>query len=823
MNFLSDSAGDLIKQAYLSLKQKPGFVFSVISTMGITLGALLCILTLAYVMLLKPLPYPDQDRLYRVDSQQFDASDTLNVTAFSYPSLVHLYKYQQEKNQQTFEQVALSIYDDEVLTSHTEQPTLSTAYVTPEWFELTAANMVIGRALSQSEGLNSSTPVAVISFETWQNYFDGSADVLDQKLTFRGISFRIIGVLSAEFIEPKIATIGRETKIWLPFNLNAGNERYRTRWWDRANNLTFVGKLANNISVEQAQDTLSQLVNDTWQENIDQNGYQKGWHIEAKLHSFKSVILGESGNTTYLLLLGVIGLLVIAFINIANLQLARTVEKKNQLALRAAVGAKRKHLFAVLFAESFLLMGGVLILALIIANSGFVILQTQLQDVLPRVNELVLGVFTVSSAVITSLVLALLFAVLSYRVIDFNYLNKSMQSSGKGSGLQISKATRKLLIISQVTVATVLIFININLLKESLQVISDPTVMKVEGLSSVALTQSDASELSRAEVSAITSDIQREVSKLPQVSIVSRNSSPLTDGEGTWSLKDVATNQMVLTIGKSVDEHYFSLMGQRLVSGDNFINSHFSDRAPVLIINEQMAQQLVGSEQGDLSNALGKQLSFGGPNAFTIIGIVNDFKLPGKADIPSRVYMPNLSSYNLLIKVKNNQVLTREQLVSAIKSSNKSLSLFSLSTLEQQKTQRLFSQYTIAITTTALTVITFILSAIGLYGILSYSTQMRQFEIGTHLAIGAKRRDIIKLIFKDNASAILLGILSSIGILLLLTLGFSEQVNRYLTFEILPVFIITLALISVLSLFACYLPLRQYINKPAIHSLKGNE
>ncbi|MFB1000095.1 MAG: hypothetical protein QMC13_07685, partial [Colwellia sp.] len=120
-----------LKQAFLSLKKKPGFVFSVISTMGITLGALLCVLTLAYVMLIKPLPYPDQDRLYRVDSQQFDAAGALNVTAFSYPSLVHLYRHQQEKNQQVFDQVALSIYDDEVLTSLATQPTLSTAYVTP--------------------------------------------------------------------------------------------------------------------------------------------------------------------------------------------------------------------------------------------------------------------------------------------------------------------------------------------------------------------------------------------------------------------------------------------------------------------------------------------------------------------------------------------------------------------------------------------------------------------------------------------------------------------------------------------------------------------
>jgi predicted permease len=806
-----------LKQVFLSLKKKPGFVFSVVSTMGITLGALLCVFTLAYVMLIKPLPYPDQDRLYRVDSQQFDAAGALNVTAFSYPSLVHLYK-----NQQVFEQVALTIYDDEVLTSLDTQPTLSTAYVTPEWFQLTAASMAMGRPFSESENINSNVPVAVLSYQTWVNDFAQSTNILNEKVTFRGISFQVIGVLSSEFIEPKISTIGRETKVWLPFDFNAGVEAYRTRWWDRANNLTFIGKLAKDQNLEQAQAKVTQLVNETWQENIDQNGYNKGWHIETALLSFQSVILGESGRSAYLLLLGVIGLLAIAFINIANLQLSRTVEKKNQLALRAAVGAKRKDLFSVLFAESFLLMFGVLLLALLIAQAGFDVLQTNLQQVLPRVNELSLGLFTLTSAVLTALLLAVLFALLSYRAIDLRRLNNSIQTSGKGTGLQVSKAMRTFLVISQVTVATVLIFININLLKTSLQTIYDPSVMNVEQLSSVVLTQSDASTLSRAEISAITAAIQKKIAQLPQVSVASRNSSPLTDGEGTWSLTEVASNQTVLPLGKSVDGHYFSLMGQRLLMGDNFIESHFTDRAPVLIINEQLAKQLVAKEKGNLNAALGKQLSFGGPSAFTIIGIVNDHKLPGKTTIPTRVYMPNLNRSNLLIEVKDNQTLSREQLVSAIQSTSKSISLFEFSTLEQQKAQRLFSQYTAALTTAALTIITFILSAIGLYGILSYSTQMRRFELGTRMAIGAKRGDIIKLIITDNASAILLGLLLSIGVLSLLTFGFSEQVSHYLTLQLLPVFIVTLAMISMLSLFACYFPLRQYINKPVIHALKGN-
>ena len=142
---------------------------------------------------------------------------------------------------------------------------------------------------------------------------------------------------------------------------------------------------------------------------------------------------------------------------------------------------------------------------------------------------------------------------------------------------------------------------------------------------------------------------------------------------------------------------------------------------------------------------------------------------------------------------------------------------------QSQHDKMLFTQFTVLFTAGALALLTFSLAAIGLYGILSYSTQMRCFEIGTRMAVGAKRSDLILLILKDNAKAIFLGILTSVIVLLSLILGFGEQLNEYITFQLLPILMITLALICVISFIACYLPLRQYINKPVIHSLRGSE
>lgn len=134
-----------------------------------------------------------------------------------------------------------------------------------------------------------------------------------------------------------------------------------------------------------------------------------------------------------------------------------------------------------------------------------------------------------------------------------------------------------------------------------------------------------------------------------------------------------------------------------------------------------------------------------------------------------------------------------------------------------------FCQRTTAITTGTLALLTILLAALGLYGILSYSTQMRRFEIGTRLAVGAKRNDIITLIIKENVNAILIGVTTSVVILTALSYLFKEQLADYLNWQLLPLFLLTVCLICMISFIACYLPLRQYINKPAIHSLKGSE
>ena len=139
-----------IKQAYKSLQQTPSFVFNVITTMSITLGALLCVLTLTYVMLFKPLPYPDSENLVKVEHMLTNKDGSSSEALFSYPSMMYLVE-----NQTTFTDIALSFYDKQVLTSHIAQPIMLTTYITPTWFELFKVPMILGRAFSTDVDIKS--------------------------------------------------------------------------------------------------------------------------------------------------------------------------------------------------------------------------------------------------------------------------------------------------------------------------------------------------------------------------------------------------------------------------------------------------------------------------------------------------------------------------------------------------------------------------------------------------------------------------------------------------------------------------------------------
>ncbi|MCJ8320949.1 MAG: ABC transporter permease [Colwellia sp.] len=805
-----------VKQACISLKQKPGFIFSVVSTMGITLGALLCVLTLAYVMLVKPLPYPEQERLFLVESTVVDKEGKQVFSAFNYRSLVNLYT-----EETSFESAALLAYGKNILVSQPSQPQVSTTYVTPELFELLDIHMAVGRSFGLEEQLNTYNPVAIISYDTWKNEFAGSTNILDEKLVVDNISFHIIGVVAQSFAEPKTYAIKHPlTDVWFPWDFNYISTERRKSSGSMSLDTMFLGRIVQELSSSQVEKIITPIVNLGWKDMVVDIPYFSPMNIKMKLTPLKNILIGDSENLIFVLIAGVLGLLMIATTNIANLFMSRAAEQQAQYSIHAALGASKSKLFKVMLTESALLMLLSLMVAIVVASLGFYILSTHLLQLLPRVNELTFSYYSFCVTGLLFVGFTWIFTKLASTVIDYKALTSQLQSGSKGGSQQVSQTKRNALIISQISIAMLLVFININLFVDAWKVINEPLNINIDNTIHAEMSLAPTVILSDDEKIQINKNIRSALQLLPQVEIVSlANGSVFSGGQGFRELRVKGSESTYPGSSRIVDENYFQLYQLELLTGDFFDKSDISDNNNVVIINEAFAKEIAPS-----GSAIGIVLEFFGEHTHTVKGVVKDFKLPDKLERENRLYFPGLSeASSLVIKLREHNKLSRQEFVSLIQTvtSEYRVQIFE-SDLKQQK-KMLFIPYTILITTGLLTLLTFALTAIGLYGVLSYSTQMRRFEIGTRLAIGAKRHDLIKLIIQDNARSILMGISVSLLLFSLLFYGFNEIFISYVSWQLLPVFVFTLAVISTISFIACYLPLRQYINQPAIHSLKGSE
>jgi ABC-type antimicrobial peptide transport system permease subunit len=470
-----------------------------------------------------------------------------------------------------------------------------------------------------------------------------------------------------------------------------------------------------------------------------------------------------------------------------------------------------------LLAEIGLLMLLSILLSLVISSLGFYLLQHFFGQTFPRLDELENNLVTFGLACLFMLLFTLFFAFLCSAMIEYRGLIKSMQGAGKGVSVQVSKGMRQTLVMAQVAIAGLLVFANIGLFNQAFDSIQQANDFDVQGLTHLTFVPATAKQHSAAQISVSMHDISKSLKNLPQVEEVTHSSSAL-DYFKKWAITDAANQERYVVSSKEVDHQYFDMYGQKLLEGRQFTQADVLDGNNVLLVNQTFADQL--SPNG---SALGTRFTSDGRALATVIGVVEDLNMPGELEIPIRVYQPTSAySMDMTIRVKPKQSLSRQQLVNMLADISSEYVLFSFEALTISQYKLLSTQYITVFTTSVVALITLFLAGLGLYGILSYSAQMRRFELGTRLALGAKGKDIIKLIFTDNASMILLGILSSVLVMLLLYLGFNNMFSTIVGADLYTPLVLTILAIVSVCLFACYWPLRQYIKQPVINTLKGN-
>ncbi len=836
-----------LRQSIYSLWRNKSFLLTVVLTMGIASGVFLFVLSIGWQVLLKPLPYPESEQLHLLHYQRLDADAKLQSSAVLHPAAEQLYlqlKRWQQPAQTSSKVVtqpstaqaavlqALVHLEQEIVMSDEAQPRLSTAYTTPELQQMLGMPMLLGQGFTDAQLPGSMNPGVILSYQAWQLLFQQRPDVLGQKINVNGVSHPVLGVLAASFVPPQLRSQLRPVDLWLPWDYN--NAAFKGSWHlsDEHSFLVFKGESA---VLKQWLTALIPLAQQQFAEQLAGEENFAGWTLQLQLQSMQQYIASGSQEFLLLLLLGAVGLLVIATTNILNLFLSRLMLMQKQLAIRAALGARRIQLGQQLFAEALLLMLLSACLALMLTQIGFIRLTHWFSTIFPLSTEFGLPAFSFVSAVLLALALALLIATLSLRTVRYHQLSLALHSSGKGAGVQIPQIFRRSFILLQLCCAIVLVFISSLVVQDAYHKLQRPL-----GFNSQNVLQ--------VEFSVATLDWQGWDSYAPQVAEmavqlrqqsgiagVSFAYNPLVD-RFQMSATELGTDRRFYPIHRNVDQHYFQVTHQLLLAGQGFSAADIRrGHSPGMIVNRTFAQQLLAesawqnqsdqqAQTAGLQQVLGRRIQLDiEAQPFTIVGVTEDIQLPGITVTPPRFYITNLgTALWLLIKLEPGAIFSKEQMIRSLQQADSQFALTHFSVLSDQVAQLYLPKQFMLLGAISLALFTIVLCGIGLVGVMHYNLQLRRSEFSIKLALGAQYRHVVKESGREYLALLLASVLLSI-VLLTSILFFGPQLPELAPpSDLLLLYLLTLVLVAGCGMVAHWLPLRQLKQTPISVGMRGS-
>ncbi len=622
----------LLKAAAAALGQAKSYSLTLILTLALTLGTLLTALQLNYQMLAAPLPYPASEQLYLVRGQSYQADNIEYNNLLTLAGAVALYRQMahwsqptqgQTKMQPLVQQQALVAFGRDVVRNRDDSPELQLGYVSPEYFSLLQVPMAAGRALQQQDGIDQHSAVVVISDRLWQLWFQRSQAALGQQLQLGAVSFRIIGVTAADFIEPALLGPGQQTDLWLPWDFNPTYQEFKHWWGALAPDHHLLLKLSSGTEATQLAQQLSAPLNQAYRSAVDASPYGRHFvqsRIGISLEPLRQVIQAGSQSHSLLSLLGALLLLLIALVSLAQLFLARQHSRQQQQAIRFALGASPRQVAQQTFAELLLLLLISALLALLLSAWLLPWIRQWGQAYLPRMQELQLQL------PLWFAMLALLVP-LAYGASRFGQANarlpalqQQLQRSGKGSQAQHARSGR-LLLTTQALIATVLLLCCLQLAQHSSQLLWQAPGFEPQAVQQLKLNRvadSASAKAPVAELLAIRSLLQQQ----PGVELAALTSSVMLDFnnqsvQDSLSWPDNAQQQLRLESNYS-DNQLLALLQLPLVSGRYVTALEMQQQTGVVVINVTAAKALWAAKPQTGSSTINQ------PDWRAIVGQVHD-------------------------------------------------------------------------------------------------------------------------------------------------------------------------------------------------------
>jgi putative ABC transport system permease protein len=775
---MNDTMGTLIQDLRLAVRmltKNPGFSAVVVLTLGLGIGINTAIFSIVNAVLLRPLPYPEPERLVVVQ-KDWKPSWAANGLVSSRLDTKEVLAWQEFNG--AFSQQAAYQIEEATLTGREAAESVDCGQVTASFFSMFGAAPRLGRGFLPEEDRPGGPPVALLSHRLWQRRFGGDTNILGQTITLDDKPRTVVGVLPAafQFTEP--------LDVLVPLALSQSGP----------GGLHFIGRLKPSVSLEQARaglDLIYQRVHDP---------KEPGRALLAGLHEY---VVGHV-KLSLLIYLGAVGLvLLIACANIANLLLARGASRRKEMAIRAALGAGRLRLARHLLTENALLalMGG--LAGLLFAFWGGSLLAPLMAD-LPklqpaRIDGSVLA-FTFLVAVSTGLVFGVVPALAGSRLSFAESLKDGTRGGGYGGRHQ--RRLSALLVVSEVTLASVLLLGAGLLLKSFIRLRGVDLGFRPDRILRLRVNLSKTKYPDARSQAAYFEQVIQDIRELPGVEAVGADASlPLSGVNFAMGVMD-GTNFEIVP-GGVVNSDYFRAMGIPLKKGRGFTDQDREGKPKVALVNESFARSRFGLEE-----PLGRKVADA-----TIVGVAGDVRQQGpKKPVGPLAYFSYLQtgsqSMSLAVRARANPMRLAGAVRSRILRIDKDQPIQSLATLEQSLADDISPQRVNMQVSGALGVLALSLVAVGIYGVLAFSVAQRTHEIGVRMALGAQAGDVVWLVVRQGLSLTLAGVAAGLLAAFWLTRFLSSLLYGVTALDPFT-FAASSVLLLLIALAACSIPARR--------------
>jgi putative ABC transport system permease protein len=805
-NMIADFWQDLRYGARM-LRKNPGFTLIAVVTLALGIGANTAIFSVVNAVLLKPLPFVSAERIMAIGATQ--TTDRSQFRQLSYPNFADF-----QAQSDAFERMAMFQTRGFLMTSENGAVRLRGATVGSDLFSILGIQPLLGRTFLPDEDKPGGGRVVVLSYSAWQNRFKGAAQVVGQAVPINGQSYTVVGVMPQGFQFP---IESEPAELWANFTADTESVSGDPHSAQRGSPyLRAIGKLKPGVTVAQAE---AQLVSIAAQ--LEKQYPNDNHGFSAKVVPLLDQLTAGIGASLWVMFAAVGCVLLIACANVANLLLARATNRRREIAVRTALGAGRGRVIRQLLTESALLsmLGGAA--GILVASFGTATLIAITPDEIPRMTEAGIDgrvlLFTFLMATVTGLVMGLVPA-LQVTKPDLQPVLKEGGRNASGARATV----RNVLVVAEVAIAVVLLVGAGLLLNSFARLMRVHPGFNTQQLLTVRVTLPEGIYTKDEDIAGFHDRLLATLEGLPGVSAYS-TATPLPLSNSNMGVgfsvenrvnntgRDFPYNTRLAVVGAG----YFQVLGTAIQQGREFTTRDGWKAPQVALINETFAKKFFPDE-----NPIGKRINpsiqaEGSPLPMReIVGVVADIKSKNLEEATEpEVYLhfpqcPVFWSFSLVLRTPQDPQALTKPIRDKVNQLDRNVSLGQIRTLDSFLSDVVAQPRFNSLLLGFFAGLALLLTALGVYGVVSYTLVQRTQEIGIRMALGAQTVDVLKLMLWQGMKPVLIG--AGLGLLgafavarILKSLLFGVSATDPLTFAAVVTFL------AIVALLACWIPARR--------------